>query len=415
MKKNILPIKKTLKTMFLATFLCASFLNTITMEQAYGMTQDYKRYEIAGSDDYYKTNSGFYDAHGSVYEDLAQSKEVRTKANLSHVKQVVTKVFLDGKEVTFPNGIINYEGNTYLPMRDFGELLNAKVEWLDKYKVAEIKVDSRTIGIPSEHKFAVIDIGFIDSDGNQQYASAEPVHITSADGSTIASINYNSRLYLPMRFICEYFGYNVDYTQQNPLTKTSTIEIYKGERPEIQLGQKYQNTNKWRPVGVTVGTEEQWEKFYTQKHPVTGATPIQGTYLISNAPEVGDVFTPLFDHNGDGRIGNTSIRAEDANGKFYLRDNTISIDEFKTLGNEEKRAKYKHECINWYRNSVANTKPTTRGKKDFELSPDNNWAWSADINDWTQAKGINAKGTEKVFQAKGTYHITTITGEDRIK
>ena len=327
------------------------------------------------------------------------------------------KIFYNGKEVQLKDGVLNYAGSTYLPFRNFGELINAKVVWLPEqgstYKVAEISINDKVLGIPSQYRFAIKNDSYTDRNGNIAYGTgAEIEEIKSSNGTVVPSINQNGRLYLPMRFICEFFGYNVEYTQNNSLTNTNTIEIYQGERPELQLNTQYVKETKWRPVGVTVGTEEQWEKFFTQKHPVTGATAIKGVYYMETSPK-GNVFTPVFDHNGDGRIGNTEDLDTDANGNFILKNNTIGIEEFKTFSYSDKAFQDKQECINWYRNSVIKTKPTTPGKEDGERSSDKLWVWDSQLKQWVGGSGINGKGTTEVWQVRGRYAITT-NGDDYI-
>lgn len=408
MKKNItnLPIKKTLKSMFMMAFISASLLNAVSVQAAY---------RIANAT-YINEQSGDYQGKTNAYLDINnhEKKMIAEDSKISKVTSI--KIFLNGKEVTssFTDGILNYNGNTYLPLNNFSTLLNANVHWDADLKVAEIKINDRILGVPSQHKIAVTNKSYNDKNGNIVYTSSFEINeIKSSNGTVVPSINQNGRLYLPMRFICEFFGYNVEYTQNNSLTNTNTIEIYQGERPELQLNTQYVKETKWRPVGVTVGTEEQWEKFFTQKHPVTGATALKGVYYTQTSPK-GNVFVPVFDHNSDGRIGNTEDLDTDTNGNFILKNNTISIEEFKTLSDSDKAFYSKQECINWYRNSVIKTKPTTPGKEDGERSSDKLWVWDSQLKQWVGGSGINGKGTTEVWQAKGIYRIYT-TGEDGIR
>lgn len=403
MKKNItnLPIKKTLKSMFMMAFISASLLNAVSVQAAY---------HIANESDY-TNSSGLISSRNTAYRAI-EKEEKQTIVDESKIKQVSNlKIFYNGKEVKLKDGVLNYSDTTYLPFRNFGELINAKVVWLPEqgsaYKVAEISINDKVLGIPSQYRLAIKNDSYTDRNGNIAYGgSAEIIEIKSSNGTVVPSINQNGRLYLPMRFICEFFGYNVDYTQNNSLTNTNTIEIYQGERPALELNTQHVNETKWRPVGVSVGTEEQWEKFFTQKHPVTNATAIKGVYYMSTSPK-GNVFTPVFDHNGDGRIGNTELLSPDANGNSILKNNTVSIEEFKTLSDSDKSYQSKQECINWYRNSVINTKPTTQGKEDGERSADKLWVWDSQLKQWVAGSGINGKGTTEVWQAKGIMGILT--------
>lgn len=73
----------------------------------------------------------------------------------------------------------------------------------------------------------------------------------------------------------------------------------------------------------------------------------------------------------------------------------------------------KQEFINWFRNLVINTKPTTSGKVDLEKALDKYWGWSVDLKKWVASKGITKQDTS-IWQARRQYSIIATSGKEWI-
>ena len=93
------------------------------------------------------------------------------------------QIFLNGEKATINDPIVSVSGTTLLPIRSVGELLNCTVDFDSKNKVAIVRLEDTTLEIPLGYSFIV----------NNRQVIQIPV----------ASLTYNSKIYLPVRAISE--------------------------------------------------------------------------------------------------------------------------------------------------------------------------------------------------------------------
>lgn len=111
------------------------------------------------------------------------------------------KVTLNGTKVTLSDPIIVENGSTLLPVRAIANLLGIDVGYDNTYKIAIASDDDTTLEIPLGITKAV-------NNGN----------VVNINGSK--SVLYNSKTYLPLRFVSEQLGIKINYT-----SATKTIAI----------------------------------------------------------------------------------------------------------------------------------------------------------------------------------------------
>lgn len=111
------------------------------------------------------------------------------------------KVTLNGTKVTLSDPIIVENGSTLLPVRAIANLLGIDVGYDNTYKIAIASDDDTTLEIPLGTTKAV-------NNGN----------VVNINGSK--SVLYNSKTYLPLRFVSEQLGIKINYT-----SATKTIAI----------------------------------------------------------------------------------------------------------------------------------------------------------------------------------------------
>ena len=294
MKKNILP--KSLKKVLMLSLISASLCGAITPEEVQASPQ-----------------------LSSIVTQLAQSTQKEIPAT-SEIKDFNPMVFLDGNPVTFKNAIKNYKGSTYLPFREVGDLIGANAEWNSEYRVAKFTKDGTIVEIVSQ-----TDKSVVSKDGNIE-------KVTITNGSTnIPALNINGSTYVPIRYLSESFGMDIQYNVNHPETGTKTITInqhsnlnyQKLAKPEvdpINIGKlptapdgvdynakwlEYLKGNKKfaDPSGkYAPKADGDFNKLFSQTHPKTGAKAIPGLFYIDS-----EGFRPVYDHDGDGKLGGKKI------------------------------------------------------------------------------------------------------------
>lgn len=259
-------------------------------------------------------------------QQIASSNADIITPNDNEIKQVTdTLLFVNGELTDITEGIYNYKSSTYLPMRKLGELLDANVEWFSNEKVAQLTLNGITLEILNKtNKSVVINNGNIIE--QQITATVENKDIS------LPALNVNGSVYLPMRYIATTLGVEINYDNPHPETRTKTITVgqrtgldYKlpetpqgvhpinvGKTPKAPDGvdynakyldyllQKKQFTDK--AGNATPVPEADFNKLFSQSHPKTGAKAIPGLFFID-----GGLFWPVFDHDGDGKIGDAKI------------------------------------------------------------------------------------------------------------
>ncbi len=106
-----------------------------------------------------------------------------------------TKVYINRKEVKV--GTLNYNGTLYLPVRDIANIIKKEVSYDATNKIVYLDA----MELPVGYNFAV-------------YRGKKT--IINENDMNIGTIIIENKTYLPMRFILEIFGYDINY---NPKTK----------------------------------------------------------------------------------------------------------------------------------------------------------------------------------------------------
>jgi len=110
------------------------------------------------------------------------------------------EVFVNGEKVEFDNPPLLINSRTMMPVRAVFEKLGCTVEWLGDSETAVIMLGDLRVQIKQDTNYITKNDSYIFSD--------------------TAAINYNSRIYVPLRVISEAIGCNVSY---NDATGNVTI------------------------------------------------------------------------------------------------------------------------------------------------------------------------------------------------
>lgn len=142
------------------------------------------------------------------------------------------KIYLNHKLINLPNTLI-YENRLYLPVRSLTEILGIIVDYLPNEKI--VIIDNGNIQLPIGQNKAVVK---------------DKIVCIDEENEKIGSILVEGITYLPVRFICENLGYNVNYDNNKKeiklikssdisessniitLDKSQAIEIYNNIRNE---------------------------------------------------------------------------------------------------------------------------------------------------------------------------------------
>lgn len=246
----------------------------------------------------------------------------------SEIKRITdTLLFVNGNQIQISNGIISYKDSTYLPMRLVAETLGAEVYWDNNYRVAQVSLNGKTLEIISQ-----TNIGILTENNNSTIE--EITAIVNGVKEDIPAINIDGSTYLPIRYISESLGLEIQYHNPHKETGQKTITIgqhtglnYKlpeapqgvhpinvGKTPTAPDGvdynakyldyllQKKSFANSSAEYGSTPVPEADFNKLFSQTHPKTGAKAIPDLFTISKG-----FFIPVFDHDGDGKIGDAKI------------------------------------------------------------------------------------------------------------
>ena len=146
--------------------------------------------------------------------------------NSSLIKYVNdTLVFFNGEQVA-DLSIYNYNNSTYLPLRAIGDLLGAKVNWFAQDMVAQVSLDNTQIEVLNNTNTVVVK-----KDDNIEESKITAT--SNGQSVDLPALNIKGTIYLPLRYISETLGVNIDYTSNHEKTGVKTIEIYKGNKPEL--------------------------------------------------------------------------------------------------------------------------------------------------------------------------------------
>lgn len=245
-------------------------------------------------------------------------------------------LFVDGNLVQTPNGIINYKDSTFIPIAIVSDALGAEVGWDANLKIAQVTLNGTTVEILNR-----TDVGVVTKDGK---SVQKKITVANSDES-LPALNINGTTYLPTRFVSESLGLNIKWHNSHPETGQKTITIGKetglnykkpgemnsdakallvkinqGKIPTAPDGKDYNTIYGKYFIGMydagfggdlkldgsgsigNLDNSADWNKLFSQKHPSSGKSAIPGLFCNSNMG-----ISPVFDHNGDGKLGDTPI------------------------------------------------------------------------------------------------------------
>ncbi len=173
------------------------------------------------------STSVFADEKDMSMTQIMQIKNVKknriyspTQISLDKTK----KIFINGSEIQAKEGTILYENRLFLPVREIGNYLGLDVNYLEKEKV--VVLDNGKIKLPVNENKAVV---------NGEILSVDK------ENDKVGTIVVNSKTYLPLRFISESLGYNIEYNKEN---KEIHIDTKKEDLIKLDKNQAVDAYNK---------------------------------------------------------------------------------------------------------------------------------------------------------------------------
>ncbi len=342
MKRKVLNnfIKKTLYV----SLICASFGGAVTADEVYAA-------------------SNLTVTAMKVDKEIDNQKIIPQEDEIKVQNDVL--LFVDGNLIPTPDGILNYKDSTYLPLRKIGEALGAEVKWYKQEKIAQVDLNGRIVEIFSQHYKSVVTVN-----GNSEVRDVT----AKVDGKEVKlpSILQKGTLYLPTRFVSESLGLSIKWHKSHPETgqKTITIGKHEGlnykkpEAPKVDLN-KIPIKNDAGEITYLTPINPDWNAFFSQVNEGSGAKAVQGQFYIDRGS-----ICAMFDHNGDGYIGDPST-------KYYAK-----ISELGKIDREELK-KYQGAENKLYVYNKLSPKPTKPGSYDGQETSDGMWEYWKDLGGWT--------------------------------
>ena len=256
-------------------------------------------------------------AMSNAIQQIIQSEQPSTP---NYQQKNDFKLYINGERKTLSNGFLVVNGRTFLPLRELSGLLgisDSGISWDSENRVASVSQDNTLIEIPIGHTKASVN------------DKITPIDTSSNNTRSIIANGYT---YLPVRFISENLGWQID-------TQGKTIHLY-NVSPMPQITEQVSNT----------GT--QLHPFFKERGGVIleGAMPKSGNY--------GD----CVDLNGDGKIGGSDVER-------YNRDTERGQQE--AMDGEFRK---------WYQSQ--HPAPTINGTTTGQKSQDGNYVWDGLNQSW---------------------------------
>ena len=142
----------------------------------------------------------------SISQKVNEIKSSGKANDTTKAKPAQIKIFVNGQEKSLSDPIIMENNRILLPVRALGSLLDIDVNYLAEHKVATATNSTAHLELPLGYNKAVKDKSII-----------LPIDTSNPNTRTVL---YNSRTYLPVRFISENLGYKISYADSH------TIEEY---------------------------------------------------------------------------------------------------------------------------------------------------------------------------------------------
>ena len=132
--------------------------------------------------------------------EITQSMEIKNakKNTITSPQDLSTdnsqKLFVNDKQIEIKDGSVVYENRLFLPVRELGQALGLEVGYVEKEKI--VALDNGKIQLPVNQNKAVVDGNIVSID---------------KENDKVGTIVLNDRTYLPIRFVSESLGYEVEY------------------------------------------------------------------------------------------------------------------------------------------------------------------------------------------------------------
>lgn len=129
------------------------------------------------------------------------------------------KIIVKNTQLRPDSAPVIIQGRVMVPLRAVSEALGASVEWNKQTKTAAISKWSQKTWLTVGKKTALVTYGLF-----------EPEEVPL--NTSVKSLS--NRVYVPLRFIAEQFGYNVNYANntvsiQSPLNEAQRAKLYSGD------------------------------------------------------------------------------------------------------------------------------------------------------------------------------------------
>lgn len=181
---------------------------------------------------------------------IQQSSKPVTKNNGKPAPQI--KIFVNNTPQTLADPVIMDNGRVFLPVRALANLLNIHVNYLDTYKVATASNSTAYLELPLGYNKAIKDKTL--------------TLAIDANNTDTRIITYNSRTYLPVRFISENLGYNISYAYQTVSITTDGSSPVIPSKPAQLKPEPVKNPEFKLPNGIPSGAVLTAEDLSSKAH-----------------------------------------------------------------------------------------------------------------------------------------------------
>lgn len=254
-------------------------------------------------------------AMSNATQQIIQSEKSATP---SYQQKNDFKLYINGERKTLTNGFLVINDRTFLPVREVSTLLGISdnnIDWDKDNRVASVSQGNTLIEIP---------IGYTKASVNNEVKSLD-----SGSRSVIA----NDYTYLPVRFLAENLGWNVE-------TQGKTIHLY-NVSPKPAITEE-----------VSADTNGQLHSFFVERG---------GVILEGFQPKSGN-YAEVVDLNGDGKIGGADIN------------------EYNTETERSQQFFMDVEFRSWYQSQ--HPAPKNNGTTTGEESQDKLYTWDGLNQNW---------------------------------
>lgn len=151
-----------------------------------------------------------------VPQSVTASSTFNVKINNKNTKVNDVNINIDGKILKTDFKAYNVNGRTFIPIREVTENLGATVSWDNKLKSATVNYGDKNLVLQ-------IDSDVVYSDGKKQKIDKNSV----PRFANYSQPRKESKTMVPIRFISETLGYDVDWDQKTSTVFINTIKVDK--------------------------------------------------------------------------------------------------------------------------------------------------------------------------------------------